>query len=166
MWLVITPGNFLSWTLSWLLYKNNSIQSIITRVRGYLLKLLGICFLFLLERRFSAVRLDACVGFVISYTLGVLGFHICLWQDCYRGGPNTVVAERWVDFCVERHRTHHGAQITDSKWWITKPNLVRFWIELAAYSPWSLEEDLHFRIEVGDVIFHGLYWTLSWTRNF
>ena len=44
MWLVVTPGNFLSWRLTGLLYKKNSVQPIITRVRGYLLKLLGMCF--------------------------------------------------------------------------------------------------------------------------
>ena len=101
---------------------------------------------FLLERWFSAVRLDACVGFVTSYTLDVSGFHVCIWQDRYRGSPNTVVSKRGVYFCVERHGTHHGAQITDSKRWITKPNRVRFWIELAAYHPCSLEEELHLRI--------------------
>ena len=48
------------------------------------------------------------------YTWGVGFPH--LHHDCFRGGPNSVVAERRADFCVERHHTHHGAQVTDSKW--------------------------------------------------
>ena len=103
-------------------------------------------FLFLWERRFSTVWLDAFVGFVTSYILDVWGLNVCIWQDLYRGGPNTVVGDQRFDFCFERHRTHHGAQITGSKWWITKPNRVRFWIEFVAHHPWTLEEEIHLRM--------------------
>ena len=103
-----------------------------------------------------------------SFALGVSVFHVCNCQNRYRGGPSTVVAERRVDFCVERHRAHHGAQVTDSKWWITKkkPCPLLVWTCCLPPCPWSLEEEIHLRIQVTDVIFQGLYCTSWWTRSF